>query len=112
MLAVAAALLFAGAAEAAEPWIGRWIIDPKFCKEVGDTTETMPLILRAKSLKWYTTRCSYHSGATRRGESWHIDARCSGEGKRSRIPIVLQVKGDRMVMRWGDAKPDEMRRCP
>lgn len=70
----------------------------------------MPLILRPKSLEWFTARCTY-SGATRRGESWHLDARCSGEGERSRIRIVLQVKGERMTVRWGDAKPDEMQRC-
>lgn len=104
-------MLWTGAAGAAEPWHGRWIIDPNFCKDFGDTTDTMPLIVRPTSLQWFTARCTYRSAGTR-GDRSHLDARCSGEGERSRIPIVLQLKGERLVVRWGSTKPNEMHRCP
>ncbi len=110
--AVAAVVVFwAATAVAAEPWLGRWIVDPKFCTEVGDTSDTMPLIIRPKSLEWFVARCTYRS-ATRRGDRWHLDARCSAEGSRGPTPIVLQIEGERLMVRWGGGRPIEMRRCP
>ncbi len=109
--ALAAAVIVSPAgASAAEPWLGRWIVDPKFCTEQGDTSETMPLIVKARTLEWFVARCTY-SSATRRGDRWHLNARCSTEGIRGPMPIVLQIKGERLVVRWDGGSPIEMQRC-
>jgi hypothetical protein len=97
---------------AADPaYIGRWILDRKFCKEVGDTAETMPLIIKARTMEWFVARGSYRTAA-KRGDHWQIDARSSAEGETGPIPIVLQHKGDWLVVRWCHGKPAEMHRCP
>ena len=106
----AAVILSPVMASAAEPWLGRWIVEPKFCTEQGDTSETMPLIVTARTLEWFVARCTY-SSATQRGGRWHLNARCSVDGSRGPTPIVLQIKGERLVVRWGGESPIEMQRC-
>jgi hypothetical protein len=110
-LAATAAVLAPAAASAAEPYIGRWIVDPEFCKEIGDTADTMPLIIRAKTMEWFVARCTYR-GATRKGGQWIINARCSAEGERGPIRILLRPKDDRLVVQWDGGKAELMQRCP
>ena len=72
----------------------------------------MPLIIREKTMEWFVARCTYR-GATKKDSRWHINARCSAEGERGPTAIVLQMNGDRLLVRWdsGDRRPTEMQRC-
>jgi hypothetical protein len=71
----------------------------------------MPLIIRAKTMEWFVARCIYR-GAAKSGNRWHINARCSAEGVTEPTPIVLQMKGERLVVQWDrGGKPQEMQRC-
>jgi len=107
---VAAAALCAGQALAAEPFVGRWAVDPQACVQEGDTSETMPLIIGRGTIVWFVASCSYRSAA-QRDDGWHINARCTAEGEVKRIRIVVRRHGDWLTVRWGDSKPTKMRRC-
>jgi hypothetical protein len=72
----------------------------------------MPLIIRASTMEWFVARCTYR-GARKRGDRWHIDARCAAEGERGAMPIVLSMPDRvRLDVRWGGGKPVAMQRCP
>lgn len=95
-------------AVAAEPWIGRWSIDPQGCERYGDTQRTSPLIVGEKNLRWLDSSC-WIGKIYRVGNAAYIQAHCSG--KPSAIPISLSPKGDRLSVTWNNAKIEDMRRC-
>ncbi len=98
-------------ATAVEPWFGRWVGDPKYCTQEGDTADTMPLILRERTIEWFVARCSYRR-AVKRGNRWHIRARCSAEGKTSPTAIVLQLRDGRLLATWDKSPIPARQRCP
>lgn len=109
--AVLLTVLWVSPALAAEPWLGRWVSDLKYCKDEGDTAETMPLILRERTIEWFVARCTYR-GATKRGDTWRISARCSAEGETSPTTIALRMRGSKLAIGWGKAPVEERQRCP
>jgi hypothetical protein len=110
LLIVPLTLLAGGPAAAAEPWTGRWAIDPQGCQIDGDTSETAPLYATKTTLKWFVASCKIRR-MYKTGETVHIQARCSAEGITSATPITLRPKGDRMAVTWGGSPVEEMRRC-
>ncbi len=104
-------LAAASPAGAAEPFLGRWVADLKHCTQEGDTAETMPVIVRPRTLEWFVARCSYR-GSTKRAGQWHIKARCSAEGETSTTPITLRLRGGRLLLSWGGPPVIERQRCP
>ncbi len=99
-----------GAAQAAEPFVGRWSIDPAGCTSEGDTASTAPLYATATSVKWFVASCSIGK-MYKVGQAVHLQARCSSEGKIKSTPITLDARGDRMRVIWDGVKVEEMRRC-
>ena len=97
-------------AMAAEPFIGRWAIDPAGCTAEGDTSSTAPLYATATSVKWFVAHCRIGK-MYKIGYAVHIQARCSNEGKMVTTPITLDARGDRMRVTWDGVKVKEMRRC-
>jgi hypothetical protein len=104
------ALLGATPACAAEPWIGRWAPDIKACNGTGGNA-LWPLQVTPLALKWPATHCTVHK-SYKVGQAWHVGARCSGDGVVSMVPMRLQMRGDRLVLDWGRARAEELRRCP
>jgi hypothetical protein len=104
------ALLAEAPAQAAEPWIGRWSIDPAGCTTLGDTASTSPLIVTDKTLTWFVASCRIGK-LYKTGQDAHIQAHCSSEGRVRDIPISLKPKGSRMKVVWDNAPVEEMRRC-
>jgi hypothetical protein len=45
-------------------------------------------------------------------DSWHIGARCWGEGAISNVPITLRMRGAQLVLDWARAPAEALRRCP
>jgi hypothetical protein len=110
MLAIAAcALAMAGLARAAEPFDGRWVADPAAC--ASEQPAVWPLVVTSQWLTWPGAACMVGT-SYRVQDAWHIGARCWGEGVVSNVPIRLRIRGDRLVLDWGRARAEELRRCP
>lgn len=108
--ASAVLLVVCGVAHAAEPFIGRWAINPVGCTIDGDTSETAPLVATATTIKWFVASCKI-AKMYKTGSAVHIQARCSAEGQASMTPITLDARGDRMRVTWDGSKVEDMRRC-
>jgi hypothetical protein len=108
---LAGVLALAAPAHAQEPVNGRWSIDPEGCKVDGDTTETAPLFVTDKTLRWWVADCRIGK-SYKVGNALFIQARCSNEGSRESIAVKLDlVSRDRLAVTWKGGKPLEMRRC-
>jgi hypothetical protein len=109
-LAVAAwALLCATPALAADPFSGRWASDPRACTDEGALVA--PLTVAPLWLAWPGAACMVRTSYRLR-DAWHMSARCFGEGAISEVAIRLQMRGERLVLDWAKARPEELRRCP
>ena len=40
------------------------------------------------------------------GDVWYTSTRCTGEGIASTVPMQLQVRSDRLLLRWGKGRPE------
>jgi hypothetical protein len=108
---VAGALVLAAPAHATEPINGRWSINLEGCKVDGDTTETAPLFVTDKTLRWWVADCRIGK-SYKVGNALFIQARCTNEGSRDSIAVKLDlVSRDRLAVTWKGGKPFEMRRC-
>jgi len=97
-------------AQAIEPFVGRWAIDPAGCISDGDTSRTAPLYATPSSIKWFVAQCTIGK-MYKIGRAFHIQARCSNEGRMVATPITLEPRGDRMRVIWDGAKVGDMQRC-
>ena len=107
---VAAFLLAAPPAFAAEPQVGRWAVDPQHCGTGGDTMKTAPLTVTESSLRWVAEYCTI--GKMYKAErALYIEGRCSKGGIATTHPITLAMKGERLAVTWNGER-SELRRCP
>jgi hypothetical protein len=97
-------------ADATEPHIGRWSIDPVGCTVLGDTSSTAPMFVTKTTVKWFVADCKI-GRMYKVGHAMHIQARCSNEGKIVSTPITLEARGDRLRVTWDGVKVEDMRRC-
>ena len=104
-------MLAAATAHAAEPWIGRWAVDPTACSLFGKTAATSPLIVTSYAVRWFTDVCRIGT-MYKTGGAVHIEGLCAGEGGTRSIPFMLQPKGDRLLVKWNRNFSGEMQRCP
>jgi hypothetical protein len=103
-------VLFITPAFAGAPFDGRWAADPGACTDEGPLAS--PVTVTSLSLSWQGAFCAFGTSYLVR-DAWHVSARCWGEGRVSNVvPIRLQVRGDRLVLDWARARPEELRRCP
>jgi hypothetical protein len=93
---------------AAEPFDGRWVADLSSCSSTGPAA--WPLVVTSQSLTWPGAACTVGT-SYRVGNAWHIAARCWGEGTISNVPIKLTMRGERLILDWARARPEELRRC-
>jgi hypothetical protein len=111
IMGIAILVAIAGPAWAQEPINGRWAIDPEGCKIDGDTSETAPLYVTDKTLKWWVADCRVGK-SYKVGNALYIQARCSNEGSRHSIAVKLDlVSRDRLAVTWDGSKGKEMQRC-
>jgi hypothetical protein len=105
---MASAWLALSPALAAEPFDGRWAIEPSACT---GTVAGWPLVVTSQSLTWPGAICLVGSSYRVR-DAWHIAARCWGEGTLSNVAIKLTMRAERLILDWPRARPEELRRCP
>jgi len=98
-----------GAAPAGAPFDGRWTADEKDC--VDDWLTGSPVTVAPLSIAWPGMLCAVRTSYLVR-DVWHISARCWSDFAVSNVPIRLEKRGDRLLLHWGHARPEELRRCP
>ena len=87
-----------------EPQFGRWAVDPQHCS---GETKAGPLVVTASSVTLAAETCTFGK-MYKADRGLYIEGRCSTG---ARHPISLEMKGDRLVVRWAAEPPQEMRRC-
>ena len=113
MMAVRAAALaacvcvVAAPARAADSFDGRWAADARVC---ASESAAASLRVNSLSLQWGDAACVVRTSYRVR-DTWHIGARCWGEGSISSVPITLRMRGEHLLLGWAGAPAEELRRC-
>lgn len=97
-------------AQAVEPFVGRWAVNPTVCSGFGNTSASAPLVAGDMTLRWYSGFCRV-AKMYKLVAAFYLQAHCSGETA-SDIPGALEPRGDRMRVTWNRGKPEGLRRCP
>lgn len=96
---------FASTAFATEPQYGRWAVGQQHCS--GDT-KAGPLTVTATTVTLAAESCTVGK-MYKADRGLYIEGRCSNG---TRHPISLEMKGERLVVRWNGDSAQEMQRCP
>ena len=105
VIIAALALASASSAFAAEPQFGRWAVDQQHCS--GDT-KAGPLTVTSTSVTLAAQTCTFGK-MYKADRGLYIEGRCQNG---ARHPISLEMKGERLVVRWNGDSVQEMQRCP
>ena len=105
LVIAALALACACPALAAEPQFGRWGVDRQHCS--GDT-KAGPLTVTSTSVTLAAETCTFGK-MYKADRGLYIEGRCQNG---ARHPISLEMKGERLVVKWNGDSPQEMQRCP
>ena len=108
---LAAALLAVTAHAFAEE--ARFAFAPYACDGEAFTRRDTPLIVDGMAIRWFNADCTI-VGSYKVAEAYFLQARCTVEGKTSTIPIpiMLELRGDRLRLGWNREPIEEMQRCP
>jgi hypothetical protein len=88
-----------------EPQFGRWAVDKQHC--AGDT-KAGPLTVTSTSVTLAAETCTFGK-MYKAGRGLYIEGRCQNG---ARHPISLEMKGERLVVKWNGDSVQEMQRCP
>ena len=88
----------------------RFAFEPYACDGEAFTRRETPLIVDGMALRWFNADCTI-VGSYKVGEAHFLQARCTVEGKTSVIPIMLELRGDRLRVGWNREPIQEMQRC-
>jgi hypothetical protein len=97
--------IWAPQASAAEPFIGRWAVNPEACRGQGSTAQTSALVATDTSLWWFDGYCRI--GKMYKAQAVYVQAHCGSKD----VPVTLDARGDRLRITW-DRKVEDMKRCP
>jgi hypothetical protein len=102
VLAVIVAALAATSkiARAAEPWVGTWAAERSWCRSEPDAEER-PIVITSKGYEGLENRCRF-TRVEKRGERWHLQARCRGEGETYRERYIYRMRGKNLVITYPD----------
>ncbi|MFL6796988.1 MAG: hypothetical protein ACJ8F3_06215 [Xanthobacteraceae bacterium] len=106
---VACAAAVPAIALAGEAFDGRWATNASACSDAEQVTASV--LITSQGLTWPGAACIVGT-SYRVGETWHIGARCYGEGSVSNVALKLTLRGERLVVDWPHAKPEWLTRCP
>ena len=107
-LTVIVLLLGITQAHAADPWIGRWAEETKYCTRSGESGNETPMVFTRTTARWFGT-CNIRS-IRKQGSVWILNARCPGT--KPILQISLSMEGEKLKAFWGEAHPQVMVRCP
>jgi hypothetical protein len=92
---------------AVEQFVGRWAVKPEICLGSGDSAKTAPLVATDTTVSWFSGHCRIGK-MYKAGHAVYLQVHCFGKGD---VPVTLDAYGDRMRVKWGGAKNEELRRC-
>jgi hypothetical protein len=107
-VALAALLFGVTQAHAAEPWIGRWAEETKYCTRAGESGSETPMAFMRTTARWFGT-CSIRS-IRKQGSVWVLRTKCPSA--KPLLEIRLSMQGEKLKAVWGEAHPQVMVRCP
>lgn len=99
-----------GNTAAAQTLGGRWALGPHACDGEAFTRPDTPLIVEPMSVRWFNADCTVVS-SYRVKDVWFLQGRCTVEGRSNTIPIMLDLRGDRLLVGWNREPVAEMQRC-
>jgi hypothetical protein len=103
-------MILIGNAAAAQTLGGRWARGEYACDGELFTRADTPLIVERLSVRWFNADCTVVS-SYRVKDIWYLQGRCTVEGKTSTIPLMLDLRGDQLVVGWNREPLTEMQRC-
>jgi hypothetical protein len=89
---------------------GRWALAPYACDGELFTRKDTPLLVEPMAVRWFNADCAV-VGSYRVKDIWYLQGRCTVEGKSATIPIMLDWRGDKLVIGWNKEPVIEMQRC-
>jgi hypothetical protein len=104
------AIVLIGDTAAAQTPFGRWALAPYACDGELFRRPDTPLLVAPMSVRWFNADCAVVS-SYRVKDVWYYQGRCAVEGKSNTIPIMLDLRGDRLVVGWNREPVIEMQRC-
>ncbi len=106
--ALAVLLLGVTQAHAAEPWIGRWAEETKYCTKPGESGNETPMVFTRTTARWFGT-CNIRS-IKKQSSVWVLSVKCPSV--KPLLEISLSMQREELKAFWGEAHPQVMRRCP
>jgi hypothetical protein len=103
-------MVLVGSSAAAQSPGGRWALASYACDGELLTRQDTPLIVEPMAVRWFNADCAV-VGSYRVKDVWFLQGRCTVEGKTATIPIMLDWRGDRLMVGWNKEPVREMRRC-
>jgi hypothetical protein len=103
-------MVLVGSSAAAQSPGGRWALAPYACDGELFTRQDTPLIVEPMAVRWFNADCAV-VGSYRVKDAWFLQGRCTVEGKTATIPIMLDLRGDRLMVGWNREPVREMQRC-
>jgi hypothetical protein len=103
-------MVLIGNGAAAQTLSGRWALAPFACDGEAFTRLETPLLVERLSVRWFNADCTVVS-SYRVKDVWYLQGQCYVEGKTSTIPIMLDLRGDRLLVGWNREPVREMQRC-
>ncbi len=110
VVSVALVLASVAQANATEPQVGRWAVDPQNCTGGGNTYQTSALTVTPRTVSWASEYCTIGK-MYKAASALYIEGRCSKGGLAITHPITLAMKGERLAVTWAGTK-SELKRCP
>lgn len=108
--AASLALVLIASTAAAQTTGGRWALGPHACDGEQHARPDTPLIVETMAVRWFNADCAVVS-SYRVKDVWYLQGRCTAEGRTDTIPIMLDLRGDRLLVGWNREPVTEMRRC-
>jgi hypothetical protein len=103
-------MVLVGSSAAAQSPGGRWALASYACDGELFTRQDTPLIVEPMAVRWFNADCAV-VGSYRVKDVWFLQGRCTVEGKTATIPIMLDWRGDRLMVGWNKEPVREMQRC-
>jgi hypothetical protein len=88
----------------------RWALSSAACSGEQFTRPEAPLIVQGMAIRWFSFDCTVVS-SYKVAQARHLQGRCTSEGRTATIPILLEVRGDRLRVGWNREPIVEMQRC-
>ena len=119
-LPIILSIMLLGAASpalAAEPYEGRWIEDPAWCRNTRKSgTDELPITISRRLIETFASFCRVMSVVRTSRSTWRLRTGCRDEGQtenepRTPVTFELRVDGNRLTLR-DDTGARTLTRCP